>query len=62
VVFHNGGLQHRTEYYDRGGALVSASMWLDSPAFCDGRSFSQQFGPEPACEVQVTERLCVERK
>jgi hypothetical protein len=62
VLFHNGGLQHRTEYYDREGTLISVSMWLDSPAFCDGRSFSQRFGPDPACAIQVTETMCDERK
>lgn len=58
VLVHNDGIRGRTEYYDREGVLVGAFLWLDAPAFCDGRSFGQQYGPDPACEVQITDRLC----
>src|SRR4029450_5393312 len=37
------------EYFDPAGRLIAAYLFTDYSAYCNGRSFTQKFGPIPTC-------------
>ena len=62
VVWMSGGFGGYGEYFDKKGRMVAATRAADYNEFCDGGSFSADYGPVPTCTERVTKKLCPEHR
>jgi hypothetical protein len=59
IEFHSGGIgDYYMELFDSTGTLVFAHHDSDTTEFCQGTSYSADYGTAPSCKRVVTETLC----